>query len=148
MKQDYFNSDIYGKIRVARSVDDVVSLSQQEFVDDPSLVRMWRGQGDMSWSIDSSAYRRLALTGRKVHESELLGYEEHLLDDASHKGYRNIEGRELTDLELLARLQHHGAATRLVDATKNILVALWFCVSNEIDKIGSLIGIHAYHLGV
>lgn len=53
----------------------------------------------------------------------------------------------MADLELLARLQHHGAATRLMDFSKNVLVALFFCVTNDIKKNGLLIGIHTDYLG-
>ena len=60
---------------------------------------------------------------------------------------RYLDGRALSDLELLALLRHHGAATRLVDATRNALVALWFCVSENPDTIGTLIGIHSDFLG-
>ena len=53
----------------------------------------------------------------------------------------------LSDLELLARLRHHGAATRLVDATRNALIGLWFCTSDQKDKTGLLIGVHCDFIG-
>jgi hypothetical protein len=74
-------------------------------------------------------------------------YEERLLAQATHQGYRQIGSRNLTDFELLARLQHHGAATRLVDATRSVLVALWFCVATRPETTGALIGIHSDHIG-
>jgi len=36
----------------------------------------------------------------------------------------------MSDFELLAKLQHHGVATRLVDFSKSALVALFFCTED------------------
>ena len=51
-----------------------------------------------------------------------------------------VYGEDLCELELLARLQHHGAATRLLDCSRNAFVALWFACRWEPDKDGVLIG--------
>ncbi|MEE7624766.1 FRG domain-containing protein [Methylobacter sp. Wu8] len=104
---------------------------------------MWRGQGDLDWPIHSSAYRRIS----SPSEGKLASYEQRLLEQATHNGYRFLDGRELSDMELLARLQHHGAATRLIDTSKSVLVALWFCCVSEPNKTGALIGVHTDHLG-
>jgi len=69
-------------------------------------------------------------------------YERELLLNAQHQGYDYDNGRKLSDLELLAKLQHHGAATRLVDFSRNMLVALWFACNSERNKTGLLLGIH------
>src|SRR5438105_1147733 len=45
-------------------------------------------------------------------------------------------GRRLTDLELLAVLQHFGAATRLLDFTKNAFSALWFACNSDPAEYG------------
>ena len=86
------------------------------------------------------------LDGSVPKERDLQFYELDLLKHATHRGYRRHEGRDLTDMELLAKLQHHGAATRLVDATRNAFVALWFAVSADEDKTGILLGVHTSHL--
>ena len=41
---------------------------------------------------------------------------------------------------MLARLCHHGAATRLLDATRNAYIALWFACRGRLDQDGLLIG--------
>jgi hypothetical protein len=41
---------------------------------------------------------------------------------------------ELSNLELLLELQHYGAATGLVDFSRDFLVALWFACDSNKDK--------------
>lgn len=120
-----------------------------EIIDDHSgdrrSVYMWRGQGDVSWAIHSSAYRRLLKERRweePPSEMTMRDYERDLLLNAWHQGYGYENGRKLTDFELLAKLQHHGAATRLIDVSRNMLVALWFACRSQTDKTGILLGWH------
>lgn len=109
---------------------------------------MWRGQADAHWPLHSSGFRRILLSDPwlKGRESELIHYEESLLEQATHSGYRFHEGRLLTDIELLAKLQHHGAATRLVDMTRNVLIALYFSCREHMGTTGALIGIHSSYI--
>ena len=44
------------------------------------------------------------------------------------------DGNQISDLELLATLQHHGSATGLIDFTWNPIVALWFACRAGRDK--------------
>jgi hypothetical protein len=148
-----FVSELFGEIPQPSSFQEIVELALNPAPDDYRAVRMWRGQGDISWPLHSTAYRRLRLStfhvsgGDVPNEDDLCSYEKGLLKAADHKGHRIYDGRRLPDFELLARLRHHGAATRLIDATRNMLVALWFCVTSEPTKIGLLAGIHAHYIG-
>jgi hypothetical protein len=110
-------------------------------------VYFWRGQPDIDWPIHSTAYRRLKRTEKNVTEDAMQRYEAYLLDHATHQGYRLEEGRMLSDFELLAKLRHHGAATRLVDFTRNLVAALWFSCSSAPDRDGLLLGVHSDHVG-
>ena len=104
---------------------------------------MWRGQPDIEWPVHSTAYRRIAADASDaVKEKDVRFYEKRLLERAEHRGFRLHEGRELSDFDLLARLRHHGAATRFIDATRNALIGLWFCVSEQKDKTGLLLEVH------
>lgn len=112
-------------------------------------VWMWRGQSDVNWRIDSSAYRRLVASSNhqtKDKNNNLISYEKDLLEQATHRGFRHENGRALTDFELLAKLQHHGAATRLMDFTRNALIGLWFTCCENINKSGLLIGLDSWYL--
>jgi hypothetical protein len=43
---------------------------------------------------------------------------------------------KLSDLELLLELQHYGAATGLVDFSRDFLIALWFAAHDNKGKNG------------
>ena len=107
---------------------------------------MWRGQSDISWPVHSAAFRRLFPTNRNIKDEDIFNYEKDLLEQATHKGFRSIDGCLISDIELLARLQHHGAATRLIDFTRNMLIALWFACFYEPQKTGLLLGFHTAHI--
>jgi hypothetical protein len=69
---------------------------------------------------------------------DMLTYHGYLLDEARLRGFDHHEGVQLCDLELLALLQHNGAATHLLDLSRDVTTALWFASSdpNHADKIG------------
>ena len=92
---------------------------------------IFRGQADREWPLESSADRRL----RKVTPRDVIEYViERLLHPARDEGYGHHAGKPLSDLELLATLQHHGAATCLIDFTSNFHIALWFaCQDHQLD---------------
>ena len=68
-------------------------------------------------------------TSRWIPEFSQLYVKYHreiLVEPARTRGFGNELGHRLSDLQLLAKLQHFGAATGLLDFTWNPLVALWF----------------------
>ncbi|MGI9347984.1 MAG: tetratricopeptide repeat protein [Gammaproteobacteria bacterium] len=71
-------------------------------------------------------------------KDSLTSYHKNLLDDARHKGFGIRDGRRLSDLELLAELQHFGAATCLLDFTESPLVALYIACIDTPEKDGKL----------
>ena len=143
-----YSSELFGSIDEPENFVELLELIGSTPTPDERLVMMWRGQADVRWSIDSAAVRRLRLEGDKsVTENQLIQYEKRLLKRATHKGFRDFNGINLSDFDLLARLQRHGAATRLVDATRNALVALYFCCNDLPKTYGSLLGFHTDYLG-
>ena len=69
---------------------------------------------------------RLGMTAEEIAKQERL-----MLRQAREVGADNAQ--HLGDWEILARLRHHGAATRLIDFTTDPLVALWFlCEDNSV----------------
>ena len=85
----------------------------------------YRGQENAKWGVESGALRRLG-NPNLPKEDFIIYHENELLEPARMDGHGVEDGRELEDLELLAKLQHHGAATCLIDFTRNFFVAMWF----------------------
>ena len=108
----------------------------------PSLdTLVFRGQSDASWSLRSGATRRLNANGVENDGpdflDEYLDYHLSLLDRARRVMPYGDKGQSATPLQLLAKLQHFGAATGLLDFTHNPLVALWFAC-DEPDHDGKV----------
>ena len=87
---------------------------------------VFRGVPNETYRIQSSAYRRPKEEDRSF--KKFLEINKGLIEEAALRGYDEDKrnGRELKHLEILAELQHFGAATCLIDFTYNALVALWF----------------------
>jgi len=108
---------------------------------------VWRGQSDLDWDLSPGLVRRLqdhSNANGPVTERQLLGHEKQLLASARAAGYGRTNGRIIGDIELLAVLQHHGAATRLLDVSSDPMVAMWFAVENSyfFDRNGALFAIN------
>lgn len=135
-------TSLFGDLAAPDSLDELNHL-----IDDPhptwGRVRMWRGQPDVEWPIHTTGYRRLQSGKSEPTEKDMRRYEKNLMKHATHRGFRHVEGRRLTDWELLARLRHYGAATRLLDASRNAYIALWFAVDGHLDRVGLLLGVHS-----
>ena len=86
---------------------------------------LFRGVSKDTHKMEASAYRRLPETDRN-NPSKLLKINQALIDKARLLGHDQKDGHRLSDLELLAELQHFGAATCLIDFTRNAQIALWF----------------------
>lgn len=114
----------------ANSLSDIMQLGVAPTGHD----MCYRGQSNASWSLIPSVFRPLAdqLTDLKAVELNWIG-------QCERDSYREFElrGRPLYDLndkwEILCLAQHHGAPTRLLDWTKNLLVAVFFAVYSEDD---------------
>ena len=86
---------------------------------------LFRGVPNIKHDIEASAYRRLK-NEEDQNFDKFLEINRELIKNARLRGHDQQNGRELSDLELLAELQHFRAATCLVDFTYNALIALWF----------------------
>lgn len=93
---------------------------------------LWRGHGRESWRLESTGFRKGGSSGGQPYCGE-----EGMITSAKAAGIDNSQ--HFSDLEVLARLRHHGAANRLIDVSSDPLTALWFAVSYEGDHDGLLL---------
>ena len=85
---------------------------------------LFRGVSNVEYEIEASASRRLP-DKKDQTPANLLEINKRIIDDARLQGHDEKNGQRFSDLELLAELQHYGAATCLIDFTYNAQVALW-----------------------
>jgi len=100
----------------------------------------YRGQANAGWGVESAAYRRLKkgkseTEVKAINQQYFIDYHrQEILEPARMNGYGIKNGQKLSDLELLAELQHNGAATCLIDFTRDFFVALWFACQSYKDE--------------
>lgn len=93
----------------------------------------WRGVTNAEYGLYSSLYRRLKSASKQVDESMMIAAERKILDRAR----REWRLDHLSALEILAHIQHYGGPTRLLDVTRNPLIAAWFAVEQQFAEDGS-----------
>lgn len=161
---------LYGGIWAPETLPELMHLLV-DAVSRSGSIGGWRGQSRVDWRLDGGAIRRVHRFGppdldpeqpeerlslpsdledlnpdfadlaSAQLEEDVLAYEQELLEEARLIGHGYFQGRQLTDLELLGMLQHYGAATRLIDLSRNAFVALYFACADHQDDYGLLIGL-------
>ena len=125
---------------VVTSVAEFQARLQELEADEAGL--LYRGQADAVWPVSCSAARRLTQDPANSIEDQLIssllvGYLEFLIDQARMRGFLPPGFTETSpDLEVLAQLQHQGAATGLIDFTRQPFVALWFACNGAYERDG------------
>ena len=95
---------------------------------------VFRGVPNDEYGIQASAYRRVPENEQNSEDKGFPTFVEinmALIREARLRGYDQKNGRHLSDLEILANLQHHKAATCLIDFTYSAQVALWFACTQD-----------------
>lgn len=104
-------------------------------------VWLWRGQADAEHSLTSGIHTRLEFSTQPVDDASVVLATESLLQDFRSARLDTHEGAALPDLALLARAQHHGAATPLLDVSLDPMVALYMAVVSPSSKDGEKDGV-------
>ena len=109
---------------------------------------LYRGLSDADMALEASGYRRIKTEEEPFPPTMVFhNYIIQLLERANRQGFRKKQGNNLSDLELLAELQHNGAATCLIDFTKNPLIALWFACQDGLGNNGKVVAMATGELG-
>ncbi|MCG9129820.1 FRG domain-containing protein [Candidatus Poribacteria bacterium] len=113
-----------------------------------STCRRLKSREPYAWLSDSDKAKFLS-NEEDERPKQLLKINEEMIKDARAHGHDYKEGKRLFDLDLLAELQHYGAATCLIDFSYNATVALWFACqpSSERNVDGKVVAvdIHRSH---
>ena len=100
---------------------------------------VFRGVPNEAYGIQASAYRRPEEKDRSFEK--FLHINKDLIREARLRGYDQKEGRELKALEILADLQHFGAATYLIDFSHSAQVALFFACQQPKELNGKVFSV-------
>lgn len=111
----------------------ISSFSGFHRIIDKNAAAMYRG-------VSNSSYKLIPKVGRNWKMSrEFLKYtEQSLLKTFKLRGRRHLSDQPTSDLEWLAICQHYGASTRLLDWTRNPLVALYFASKGHPNRNGTV----------
>lgn len=106
-------------------------------LDEYSLTKYFRGQSNANYGLKSNIYRFIENDLVNKNDIQAINQsiekrEEKIFNIAEEIGI----GRNMTFLEKLASMQHHGVPTRLLDITDEALVALYFACEKDHDKDG------------
>ena len=119
-----------------KSIEEFIAWTKQL----EGRLLLYRGLANADWEVESSAHRRIKESqGASPPPIVFQNYIAQLLESAGLQGFRERQDRRLSDLELMAELQHYGAATCLIDFTTNALIALWFACEEKSDKAGKVV---------
>ena len=105
---------------------------------------LWRGQANATYNLEPAVHTRIGRHAM-LDDTHVCEFTSDLITAARTAKLDRHEGTHLPDMALLALLQHHGAATPLLDVTLDPIVGLYMAVVSprnmEDGKDGALFAI-------
>ena len=87
--------------------------------------------------INSGAVVRMQQKTKQISKIDFINYNKHMLADLKNR-FPVYSDEEYTDIEILADVQHKGAASCLIDFSTDFLTSLWFATKEHPNEIGYL----------
>lgn len=87
--------------------------------------------------INSGAVVRMQQQSNKIFGIDFINYNKHMLSDLKNR-FPVYTDENYSDIEILADVQHKGAASCLIDFSTNFLTSLWFATQSHPDQVGYL----------
>lgn len=91
---------------------------------------LWRGQANSGYRLEPAIHTRVREAG-SLADADVLSTTQKLISATRFASLDRHESTILHDLALLAMLQHHGAATPLLDVTLDPVVALYMAAFSK-----------------
>ena len=112
-------------------------VSNEDYIKDnqieASTCRRLKKREPYAW-LSESKKAEILRNEEDERPKQLLKINEEMIKDARAQGHDYKDGIRLFDLDLLAELQHYGAATCLIDFTYDAMVALWFACQPSSER--------------
>jgi len=113
-------------------VHQIREISELLEVLDPEGYLFFRGQADISWSLEPSIARiKNPEYCYSMNLSGWLSLESYLISEFKKYSYPYLKDEPNNYYDWLVHAQHHGLPTRLLDWSENPLKALFFAVENR-----------------
>ncbi len=115
------------QLKTLKIINEVYKIFQK----DKEKFLVFRGLPNINYALESAAARRFRNNNERS-QLDFINYHKVLLDEIKtghYKGINNEDLAQMSELELLAQVQHLGGATCLTDFSLNLLVSLWFATS-------------------